>query len=60
MTYIFIFFILIIICVVLFVYQKEGFDMYSELHSTYPREGQYSADMFGSRDIPVNLCSKII
>lgn len=33
--------------------KRETFDMYT-------RAGSYSADMFSSRDIPTNLCSKII
>ncbi len=39
--------------ILFFIKEKEGFDM-------YPRYGQYSADMFSSRDIPRNFCSKII
>jgi hypothetical protein len=39
---------------VLFYKKKnENFDMYT-------RAGQYSADMFSSRDIPTDFCSKII
>jgi hypothetical protein len=54
MIYILILIILIILIIALFhIKQKENFDMYT-------RAGQYSADMFSSRDIPTNFCSKII
>ena len=48
-------YILIFITIIFYYYFKyiEGFDLYT-------REGQYTASMFGSRDIPINLCSKII
>ncbi len=54
MIYILIFIIFIILIIEFFFYiKKEGFDMYT-------RAGQYRADMFSSRDIPTDFCSKII
>jgi hypothetical protein len=50
---IYILFFIIAIILFYYYYTREGFDL-------YPREGQYSADMFSSREIPIHLCSKIV
>jgi uncharacterized protein (UPF0333 family) len=57
------FFLLILLILLIFIifyllykhinYNNESFDMYT-------RAGTYRADMFSSRDIPTDFCSKII
>jgi hypothetical protein len=52
------FFIILVLTFIFYLKKKnEGFDIDINM---FTREGQYTSDMFSSRDIPVNICSKII
>jgi hypothetical protein len=48
--------IFIIVAPIIFYYYFN----YIECFDLYTREGEYTASMFGSRDIPIHLCSKIV